>query len=136
MKNSGVVSYSTNLNTANLLRQMLKTDPRSGTSPLRILLETDAPYMIPANLYASLTSPDMKGKRLPLCHTGMIPWTAEFVAGVLKNAYGDGCGADETIKTEYIDNEEKVRGTEVDSKWDAERVMQIARDNARSIYGV
>jgi TatD DNase family protein len=52
---------------------------------LRILLETDPPYMIPSNFYSSLTlaSPDLKGKKLPLCHTAMIPWTAEFVASLI-----------------------------------------------------
>jgi TatD DNase family protein len=70
----------------------------------RILLETDAPYMVPGNIYASLAS-TMKGK-LPLSHSAMIPWTADFVAGVA----GDG--------------------------WDAERVIRIARENARNVYGV
>lgn len=115
---------------------MLRTPSPSGASPLRILLETDAPYMIPANLYTSLTSPDMKGKRLPLCHTGMIPWTADFIAGVLNDAYLEGCGADEAVKVAGIGVEEKARGMEVDSKWDAERVMQVARDNARAVYSV
>jgi TatD DNase family protein len=84
---------------------------KSPTSPesLRILLETDAPYMIPSNLYSSLAlaSSDSKGKKLPLCHTAMIPWTAEFVAGLI--------GQEE---------------------WDTEKVMKVARDNARAVYGV
>jgi TatD DNase family protein len=75
----------------------------SKPTPPRILLETDAPYMVPANIYSSL--PTVKG-RLPLCHSAMIPWTAEFVAGVA----GEG--------------------------WDAERVIKLARDNARKVYGV
>jgi TatD DNase family protein len=76
---------------------------------LRILLETDAPYMIPSNLYASLTlaSPDLKGKKLPLCHTAMIPWTAEFVAGIFAR-----------------------------KGWDTERIMKVARENARIVYGI
>ena len=48
--------------------------------------------MVPTNVYSVLSG--MKG-RLPLCHTAMIPWTADFVAGIL----GDG--------------------------WDATRVMEI-----------
>ena len=72
-------------------------------SPLRILLETDAPYMVPANIYDTL--PAVKG-RLPLCHTAMIPWTADFVADI-------------------------AGGT-----WDAEKVMTVARENARKVYGV
>jgi TatD DNase family protein len=41
--------------------------------------------MILSNLYSLLTlaSPDLKGKKLPFCHTAMIPWTAEFVAGLI-----------------------------------------------------
>jgi TatD DNase family protein len=105
---SGVITYSTNLNTSALIRQMsskLSTSPDS----LRILLETDAPYMIPSNLYTTLTltSPDLKGKKLPLCHTAMIPWTAEFVAGIIER-----------------------------EEWDTERVMKVARENARTVYGV
>jgi TatD DNase family protein len=72
--------------------------------PLRILLETDAPDMVPANLYESL--PEIKGKKLPLCHTAMIPWTAAFVAGV------------------------------TGERWDANKVMADSRENARKMYGV
>jgi TatD DNase family protein len=75
---------------------------------LRILLETDAPYMVPSNLYESLGK-EVKG-RLPLCHTGMIPWTAEWVARVLTEAGGSG--------------------------WDTKRVLQVARENSRTVYGL
>jgi TatD DNase family protein len=75
------------------------------TAPLRILLETDAPYMVPANIYNDI--PDLKGKRLPLCHTAMIPWTAQFVASVATGG-----------------------------QWDADRVMREARENARKVYGI
>ncbi|PFH45612.1 hypothetical protein AMATHDRAFT_8907 [Amanita thiersii Skay4041] len=94
---TGVISYSTNTDTATVVKQMV-----SSSSSLRILLETDAPYMVPANLYDSL--PPLRSK-LPLCHTAMIPWTAEFVADV--------AGRD----------------------WDAEKVMKEARENARKVYG-
>ena len=56
---------------------MFATGPQS-SSP-RIILETDAPFMVPANIYSSLAG--LKG-RLPLSHTAMIPWTAEVVAAV------------------------------------------------------
>lgn len=69
----------------------------------RIVLETDAPYMVPANIYGSL--PTIKG-RLPLCHTAMIPWTADFVA--------------------------EVAGSE----WDVERVLELGKANAHRVYGV
>jgi TatD DNase family protein len=59
--------------------------------------------MIPANIYSSISS--IKGQ-LPLCHSAMIPWTAEFVAGVA----GEG--------------------------WNMERVMQVSRENAKVVYGV
>jgi len=126
---TGVVSYSTNLNTANLLRKMTSGSSSAGSSPLRIVLETDAPYMIPANLYASLTSPEMKGKRLPLCHTGMIPWTADFVAAVLNGS--DGETANAASAPPPIDG-----ASESEAKWDVAKVMSAARDNARVIYGV
>jgi TatD DNase family protein len=60
-------------------------------SPLRILLETDAPYMIPANIYPSLYAGPPEGKgmksntRLPLSHCGMVPWTAGWVAEYLNS---------------------------------------------------
>ncbi|KAM6498732.1 hydrolase [Amanita muscaria] len=108
---TGVISYSTNANTSALVQQLaaqvsLPSDegaPQS-SNRLRILLETDAPYMVPANIYNSL--PSLKGGKLPLCHTAMIPWTAEFVANVAGTA------------------------------WNAERVMREARENARLVYSV
>ncbi|KAF9234910.1 hypothetical protein BU15DRAFT_89790 [Melanogaster broomeanus] len=95
---TGVISYSTNLNTSALVRQMVA----SPGGP-RILLETDAPFMVPSNIYASL--PEVKG-RLPLCHTGMIPWVADFTAGVI----GDG--------------------------WGTVNIMERANQNAQSVYGI
>ncbi|KAF8649324.1 hypothetical protein AX16_005879 [Volvariella volvacea WC 439] len=113
---TGVITYSSNLNTSALIQQMTKTPPWSTPSsastsapsapqlsPLRVLLETDAPYMTPGNLYASL--PALKGK-LPLCHSAMIPWTAEFVSAVSEG------------------------------RWSAERVMRVSRDNAKFVYGI
>jgi TatD DNase family protein len=59
--------------------------------------------MIPGNIYSSV--PSIRGK-LPLSHSAMIPWTADFVARVA----GEG--------------------------WDSERVMKVARENAKKVYGV
>ncbi|KAF8621449.1 hypothetical protein AX15_007802 [Amanita polypyramis BW_CC] len=114
---TGVISYPTNKDTSTVVRHLVERassssstniDGLSSLSPsetgLRILLETDAPYMVPANVYNVL--PPLKGAKLPLCHSAMIPWTAEFVAGVAGNG------------------------------WDAERVMREARENARKVYGV
>lgn len=100
-----MITYSTNLNTSAVIRQMASSS--TGSEFLRIVLETDAPYMVPGNLYGSL--PEVKARRLPLCHTAMIPWTAEFVANVANEAGGS---------------------------WDVERVMKVSRDNAKVMYGV
>ncbi|SJL11823.1 uncharacterized protein ARMOST_15234 [Armillaria ostoyae] len=94
---TGVVCYATNLNTAELLKQMSANDNK------RILLETDAPYMVPANVYGAL---EPKQSRLPFSHSLMIPWTAEFVAGVM----GEG--------------------------WGTERVLDVAREGAKRVYGM
>jgi len=104
---TGVITYSTNLNTSAVIRHLLSIEPSTdaGASPLRILLETDAPYMIPSNLTNQALSLK-SGQKLPFSHSGMIPWTAEFVA----NVAGDG--------------------------WNAERVLAISRTNARAVYGV
>ncbi len=108
---AGVITYTTNLNTSAVIRDMIKSesDALATDSSLRIVLETDAPFMVPGNIYNSL--PEIKGKRLPLCHTAMLPWTAEFVARVANEASSS-------------------------SEWDVERVMRISRENARRLYGV
>ncbi|KAI0356133.1 hypothetical protein OH77DRAFT_1436334 [Trametes cingulata] len=103
---TGVITYSTNLNTSAVIRQMVAAAPQS---PLRILLETDAPFMTPSNIYNTLK--EVKG-RLPLSHSAMIPWTAEFTADV----------ANESASTE--------------AHWDVERVMRESRENAQKMYGV
>ncbi|KAJ8089485.1 hypothetical protein PM082_014737 [Marasmius tenuissimus] len=98
---TGVITFTTNLNTAQVIRHM---NPQPSTpSDLRILLETDTPYMVPANIYASLTS--LSGNRLPLSHSAMIPWTADFVSRVLK---------------------EKERETDGDG-WDSKKVLEVGR---------
>lgn len=79
---------------------------RSGT--LRILFETDAPYMVPSNLYT--TFPEIKGK-LPLSHSAMIPWTADFVCNTANEAVGE-------------------------ARWDVARVLDVGRVNAKHVYGV
>lgn len=74
--------------------------------------------MVPTNLYEDL--PTMKGKRLPICHSAMVPWTAKFVAEV----------ANESSKV--IDGVEKTKAIE----WDVDKVMSVARENARNMYGI
>ncbi|KAJ7191663.1 hypothetical protein GGX14DRAFT_481237 [Mycena pura] len=115
---TGVITYSSNTDTSTAVRNMFLPSSSGSTasspSPrLRILLETDAPYMVPAPIYntPAFAAPEEKGKRLPLCHSGMLPWTAGFVAGLLRRLPGQGDG------------------------WDAARVMSVARENARAMYG-
>ena len=109
----GVITYTSNLNTANLIRALVTSPSPS----LRILLETDAPYMIPANIYRDLRNLP-PGSKLPISHTGMIPWTAEWVSKVAAEA------------TKQFPSAGDATG------WTVERVMTEARDNARNVYGV
>ncbi|KAK0489054.1 hypothetical protein IW261DRAFT_1640530 [Armillaria novae-zelandiae] len=53
------------------------------------VLETDAPYMVPSNVYhALLADPTLTEQaRLPLSHSLMIPFTAQYVASVLGGAW-------------------------------------------------
>jgi len=96
---TGVITYSTNENTSAVIRHLAQ----SGS--LRIVLETDAPYMAPSTL-TSQTLSLKSGQKLPFSHSGMIPWTAEFVA--------------------------KVAGGE----WDTDKVLKVANENARFLYGI
>ena len=43
-------------------------------------METDPSYMVPANLCDSL--PPLKGVKVLLSHSAMVPWIADFVANV------------------------------------------------------
>lgn len=115
---TGVATYTTNLNTPEIIRRIAKKAASDGTSAksLRILLETDAPYMTPSNIYDAL--PELKkanggnAQRLPFCHSGMVPWTAEFVSDVLRDISGpDG------------------------QAWTTESVLQASAQNAAHMYG-
>ncbi|KAF9257359.1 hypothetical protein L218DRAFT_965421 [Marasmius fiardii PR-910] len=103
----GVITFASNLNTAEIVRRM-KPQFESPSS-LRISLETDAPYMISSNIYNSLSLTFSGGNRLPIIHSAMIPWTADFLTGPLK---------------------------EDESGWDTETVLCVGRENARKVYGV
>ncbi|KDR69342.1 hypothetical protein GALMADRAFT_77535 [Galerina marginata CBS 339.88] len=122
---TGVITYATNADTSTVIRDMVSTSastPIASPTSLRILLETDAPYMVPANLYDDL--PAIRGKKLPVCHSAMVPWTAKFVADVANSTripLSD--GAAETMSSPL-------------EPWDADVVMRVARDNARKVYGV
>jgi TatD DNase family protein len=67
--------------------------------------------MVPTPIYdaPAFAAADAKGKRLPLCHSGMVPWTADFVSKLLPENAGE---------------------------WSTERVLNVARENAKAMYGV
>ncbi|KAK0229014.1 hypothetical protein IW262DRAFT_654764 [Armillaria fumosa] len=71
---TGVVCYTTKFNNADFLKQMAASDNK------RILLETDVPYLVLVNLCDALKPKQLKP---PFSQLLMIPWTAEFVAGVM-----------------------------------------------------
>ncbi|KAG5461004.1 MAG: hypothetical protein BJ554DRAFT_6877 [Olpidium bornovanus] len=65
---TGVVTYKSAENTQKVARDL----------PLeRILLETDSPYMVPAQVNARKRSAE---ERVKICHSGYIPYVAEKVA--------------------------------------------------------
>ncbi|GJJ13602.1 hypothetical protein Clacol_007858 [Clathrus columnatus] len=104
---TGVVTYATNTNTPDVIRNFIKSSSR-----LRILLETDAPYMIPSNIYRDLSTL-VSSAKLPLSHTAMIPWTAEWVAKVAQE--GDQTSAE---------------------VWNVERVLELGKCNAKAVYDI
>lgn len=76
---------------------------------------TQAPFMTPANM-GPPTSLGMKGgQKMPFSHSGMLPWTAAFVAQVLN---------------EGISVEEEA------SRWTTQDVLKVARENAKKVYGI
>ncbi|QRV74348.1 TatD DNase family protein [Ceratobasidium sp. AG-Ba] len=129
---TGVITYATNLNTAQVVRNLVKSNP-SDPKALRIVLETDAPYMVPSNL----TSVQQKAfglksnARMPLCHTGMIPWTAEFVATVANQGL-----AEQVIQDVESRPSEEAKENSKKLSWTAEEVMRVARENAKAMYGI
>ncbi|KAF8898056.1 hypothetical protein CPB84DRAFT_1836957 [Gymnopilus junonius] len=132
---TGVITYATNTDTSTVIRNMISpslssTAPPTPSNPsaLRILLETDAPFMVPANIYEDLPAAAMRGKKLPVCHSAMVPWTAKFVADV----------ANAAVAAAAQEGAEGGNGSESSQAdlWDADVVMRVARDNARKVYGV
>jgi TatD DNase family protein len=72
---TGVITYASNTNTSEVVR----------ATPLeRLLLETDSPFMTPNTVQKAIKSLGGKSTRIPVSWSGMIPWTADFVAN-LKN---------------------------------------------------
>lgn len=67
--------------------------------------------------------------RLPLCHTGMIPWTADAVATF----------ANQGIAQRVINEVENGEPVDVEKDrfvWTAAEVLRVARENAIAVYGV
>jgi TatD DNase family protein len=138
----GVITYKTNPNTSAVVRALAaaaaaRPAPASAAAPhggLRILLETDAPYMVPANIYADLDGGAPRGK-LPLSHAAMIPWTAACVAEVAEESRK--AGAAEALGAATEASATEGAATENASEpWSVERVLSVARENARAMYGI
>jgi TatD DNase family protein len=132
---TGVITYSTNTNTSDVITHLIQsaqsssnsantdtpnTDSQNARSPLRIVLETDSPYMTPAAL-------NKGGPRLPFSHSAMIPWTAHFVAQTA-NAAAGATGAE---GTEGMGED----GADESGEWTVEKVLQASRENAKRVYG-
>ncbi|CAD6572923.1 MAG: hypothetical protein CYPHOPRED_004970 [Cyphobasidiales sp. Tagirdzhanova-0007] len=102
---TGVVTYATNTNTSSVIRNLVAASPDRTSSVLRLLLETDSPYMTPTTLPTGEMG--IKNARsLATCHSGMIPYTAQFVADTAGNG------------------------------WTTEDVLRVCRENARRMYGI
>lgn len=115
----GVITYTSNLNTSSTIREMISRASPSSSNPLRIVLETDAPFMVPSNLGTTVKA--VAGKRVSISHSAMIPWTAEFVAKVAEDVAGKGNDG----------NGDKGRVS-----WDVESVLKVGRENAQKMYGI
>jgi TatD DNase family protein len=92
---------------------------RSGELPLsRMLMETDSPFMTPKGIYPwvkKTRSGKQAKKRFEFSHSGMIPFTAEFVA-------------------DLINEGREARGEA--ERTNVEEVLQTTRQNAEKVYGI
>ncbi|KAG8937279.1 hypothetical protein FRC02_000049 [Tulasnella sp. 418] len=113
---TGVITYTSNLNTSQVIRDMITSSPKTGPhdqpSPLRILLETDAPYMAPGTLKPEFLGLQ-PGQRIPFSHSAMIPWTAQFVADVVNSVI-----------------------PEDGPKWSVTDVLRVGQENASKMYSI
>lgn len=97
---TGVLTYASNTNTSDVLRHMSTRQEEP-----RVVLETDSPFMTPVTIpFKELGLKN--AKRMPVCHSGMITYTAQFAAEVL----GEG--------------------------WTTERVVRLSAANSQKHYGV
>ncbi|KPV76381.1 uncharacterized protein RHOBADRAFT_52397 [Rhodotorula graminis WP1] len=111
-KNKAITIHTREADDDIVVRNLGATCSPSDPSGLRILFETDAPYMPPANMANKQLGMTSK-QRFPFAHGGVLPWTAEFVVKVLNEGKGDD-----------------------DDKWTTVGVLKQARENARRCYGV
>lgn len=86
--------------------------------------------------------------RLPLCHTGMIPWTAEYVANIVNQGVAEQIikAVEAAAASGSQTPASSSSGVEVPTPalanggprkiWTAAEVLQVARDNAKALYGV
>ncbi|GAA5936327.1 TatD family hydrolase [Sporobolomyces koalae] len=116
---TGVVTFSSNINTAQVLRDMITN---SHDAP-RFLLESDAPFMLPANMGPNSKLGMTSKQKFPFCHSGALPWTAEHIAKVFNEADSARVGEEE--------NPDDVK-----AQWDVIRVLQVARDNCQRVYRI
>jgi TatD DNase family protein len=124
---TGVVTFASNLNTSQVLRDLITSTPSTPdqTRP-RFLLETDGPFMLPANMGSNSKLGMTSKQRFPFCHSGALPWTAEFVAKIFNEA----------VSTKEGSESEEGAGAEGVEEWDTIKVLKVARENARLVYKI
>ncbi|GAA5831916.1 hypothetical protein JCM3766R1_000153 [Sporobolomyces carnicolor] len=119
---TGVVTFSSNLNTSQVLRDMVAPPQSAKTTP-RFLLESDAPFMLPANMGPNSKLRMTSKQKFPFCHAAALPWTAEFIA--------------KTFNEAAIKSDDAEGGTEDQrEEWDTVKVLKVARENARKVYKI
>lgn len=70
--------------------------------------------MIPSNVYRDIPRPTTGASaKFPLSHTAMIPWTAEWVAKAAQEVNETTCEI-----------------------WNAEKVLDIGKQNAKIVYNI
>ena len=72
----------------------------------RLLLETDSPFMTPNNVLKTIKTLGAKSTRLPVCWSGMIPWTAEWIADIKGESV-------ENVLKVTTENAKKMYGIEI-----------------------
>jgi len=96
--------------------------------------------MSPSNLPVVAMGYKSSGQRVPLSHSGMIPWTAEWVAKIANEGLRAGQNVREPSDT--VDpvggrdaNDQQTRGA-TGMEWTTAEVLKICRENARAMYGI